>query len=104
MTFARLTYEFQFQPFQQFKPWGALDLNVASGHFSKELRRAPKNGQLPAPGGGQHYETAIELTYRLEFRTSAFFIQPDLQYIIQPGGTAHLNNALVFGAQVGINF
>jgi hypothetical protein len=75
MTFARLTYEFQFHPFQQFKPWGALDLDVASGHFSKELRRAQKNGQLPGLGGGQHYETPIDLTYRLEFRTSAFFIQ-----------------------------
>ena len=56
------------------------------------------------PGGGQHYETVIELTYRFNFRKSAFFIQPDLQYIIQPGGTAHLNNALVLGAQLGINF
>ena len=56
------------------------------------------------PAGGQHYETVIELTYRFNFRKSAFFIQPDLQYIIQPGGTAHLNNALVLGAQLGINF
>ena len=56
------------------------------------------------PPGGQDYETVIELTYRFDFRKSAFFIQPDLQYIIQPGGTRHLDNALVLGAQVGINF
>jgi porin len=54
--------------------------------------------------GGQHYETVIEMTYRFNFCKSAFFIQPDFQYIIQPGGTAHLNNALVLGAQLGINF
>ena len=48
-----------------------FDLDVASGHFSKELRRAQKNGQLPGPGGGEHYETPIDLTCRLDFRTSA---------------------------------
>jgi hypothetical protein len=41
---------------------------------------------------------------RFDFRKSAFFIQPDFQYIIQPGGTSHLNNAVVFGSQFGINF
>ena len=30
----------------------------------------------------------IELTYRFDFRKGALFIQPDLQYIIQPGGTS----------------
>ena len=56
------------------------------------------------PPGGQHYETVIELTYRFDFRKSAFFIQPNLQYIIQPGGTPDINNALVLGTQLGINF
>jgi porin len=46
----------------------------------------------------------MELTYRFHFRNSAFFIQPDFQYIIRPGGTGRLNNAPVFGAQLGINF
>jgi carbohydrate-selective porin OprB len=32
------------------------------------------------------------------------FIQPDLQYIIQPGGTGRRDNALVLGVQLGINF
>jgi porin len=32
------------------------------------------------------------------------FVQPGLQYIIQPGGTGHLKNALVLGAQFGIKF
>jgi porin len=59
---------------------------------------------VPGPPGGQDYETVIELTYRLDFRKGAVFIQPDLQYIIHPGGTGRLNNALVLGAQLGINF
>jgi carbohydrate-selective porin OprB len=33
------------------------------------------------------YKRVIELTYRFDFRKSAFFIQPDFQYIIHPGGT-----------------
>ena len=69
------------------RPRDALSLGVASGYFSKELRRAQQNGQLPGPPGGQDYEMVIELTYRFDLRKGALFIQPDLQYIIQPGGT-----------------
>jgi porin len=86
------------------RPRDALSLGVASGYFSKEVRRAQQNGQLPGPPGGQDYEMVIELTYRFDFRKGALFIQPDLQYIIHPGGTGRLNNALVLGAQLGINF
>lgn len=45
-----------------------------------------------------------ELTWRLEFRQGAVFIQPDLQYIVHPGGTDEVANALVLGMQVGIHF
>jgi porin len=86
------------------RPRDAISSGVASGHFSGDLRRAQQNGQVTGPPGGQDYETVVELTYRFDFRNSAFFIQPDLQYIIQPGGTSHLDNALVFGAQLGVNF
>jgi porin len=63
-----------------------------------------QKGLLPGPPGGQDYETVIELTYRFDLRNGALFIQPDLQYIIQPGGTSHIENALVLGTQIGINF
>jgi len=52
----------------------------------------------------QDHETALELTYRLRFRGNAFFVQPDLQYIIRPGGTGQIPDALVAGLQTGINF
>jgi porin len=86
------------------RPRDALSLGVASGFFSKELRRAQQEGQLPGPPGGQDYEMVIELTYRFDLLKGALFIQPDLQYIIHPGGTSQFNNALVLGAQLGINF
>ena len=46
----------------------------------------------------------VELTYRADLRRGAYFIQPDFQYIVRPGGTGHLPDAPVFGAQFGINF
>jgi hypothetical protein len=46
----------------------------------------------------------MELTYRFDFRNSAFFIQPDFEHIIRAVGTECLNNAPVFGAQLSINF
>ena len=72
--------------------------------LQRDLRRAQQNGLLPGPPGGQDYETVIELTYRIDLHQGAVFIQPDLQYIIQPGGTSHIENALVLGTQIGINF
>jgi porin len=57
------------------------------------------------PGdGGQDHETVIELTYRFDLRNGALFIQPDIEYIIQPGATGNLSDALVWGSQFGINF
>jgi porin len=52
----------------------------------------------------QQHETALELTYRFRFLGSALFLQPDLQYIIWPGGTGQIPDAFVSGIQVGINF
>jgi porin len=86
------------------RPRDALSFGVASGYFSDDLRRAQQQGRLPGPPGGQDSETVIELTYRIDFHKGAFFVQPDLQYIIQPGGTSHVENAFVLGAQLGFNF
>jgi porin len=86
------------------RPRDAISLGVATGYFSDELRQAQLNGELPGPPGGQNYETVTELTYRFDLRKGALFLQPDLQYIIHPGGTSHHDNALVLGLQIGINF
>jgi carbohydrate-selective porin OprB len=40
----------------------------------------------------------------LGFFRDVFFFQPDLQYIIRPGGTGQHANALVIGFQSGFNF
>jgi porin len=86
------------------RPRDAMSLGFASGGFSDELRQAQQEGRLHGPVGGQGHESIVELTYRLDFKRGAIFVQPDIQYIIQPGGAADVKNALVLGAQLGINF
>lgn len=49
-----------------------------------------------ATGGADSHETSIELTYRTQV-TDWLRIQPDVQYIVNPGGDPGLKNALVIG-------
>jgi porin len=87
------------------RPRDAISLGIASGYFSDDLKRAQRNGRLIGPDGGvPDRETILELTYRIDLRKGAFFIQPDLQHINRPGGVGHFRNATVVGAQFGINF
>jgi porin len=86
------------------RPRDAITLGFASGHFSDDLRRAQQDGQLPGPIGGQGRESVVEATYRLDIKNGAIFMQPDIQYILNPSGADSVKNALVLGAQFGINF
>jgi carbohydrate-selective porin OprB/predicted NBD/HSP70 family sugar kinase len=87
------------------RPIDVLGFGVAYGSFSGDLSNAQeREQQLDPTVGVQDYETVLELTYRFRFRDGAFFFQPDIQYVIKPGGTGDSNDALVLGCQVGINF
>jgi len=87
------------------RPRDVISIGVASGYFSEHLKRAQRNGRLLGPDGGvPDRETVTELTYRFDLRKGAYFIQPDLQYINRSGGMGQFKNALVLGAQFGINF
>jgi len=87
------------------RPTDVGGLGIVYGQFSNDLqdsqRRARESG---SPVGIQRYEIALELTYRFRFYQDSFFFQPDLQYIIRPGGTGHIPDAFVAGFQVGFNF
>lgn len=48
-------------------------------------------------------ETVFDVSYIINL-TPNIFIQPDIQYVIQPNGLASTPNALVIGAQFGCNF
>jgi carbohydrate-selective porin OprB len=70
-----------------------------------DVRSAERLAQQRNPTVGvQDQETVLEWNYTFRFRNGAFFVEPDLQYIIRPGGTGQIPNALVVGAQVGFNF
>jgi porin len=78
---------------------------VVFGEFSGDLRRGQRQAQQIDPTiGVQDHETALEWTYIFRFMNGAYFVQPDMQYIIRPGGTGEIPNALVLGTQVGVNF
>ena len=80
----------------------------APGHDARQSRRnigrQRRARQFDPTVGVQRYEMALESTYRLRFLGDAFFFQPDLQYIIRPGGTSQHANAVVIGFQSGFNF
>ena len=51
----------------------------------------------------QTYELVLEWNYGIEI-TRWFRFQPDVQWIIRPGATGQIPNALVLGAQASIDF
>jgi porin len=57
------------------------------------------SGYIPQTSG----ETAIEANYRIAF-TPWLSIMPDVQYIVKPGGSSNIQNAVVLGAQLEVTF
>jgi len=53
--------------------------------------------------GQQNYELVFETGYKIQLNKFAFF-QPNVQWVINPGGTGNIPNALVLGAQMGVTF
>ena len=79
-----------------------LSCGVAYGAFSSELARSQRDARSAGSGAGiQKYEVALELTYIVQ-ATRWLQVQPDLQYIVSPGGTGKIPNALVLGFQLAL--
>ena len=55
-----------------------------------------------AAAGAESHETVFELTYRAHIH-DLIRIQPDIQYIINPGTDRTLENALVIGVRMELN-
>lgn len=76
-----------------------LALGYYYGFFSDELADQQRaNGQLP-----QNYESVVELGYRYNV-TDYFYVQPNVQVVFNPGGTGSIDDALVLGAQIEVDF
>lgn len=72
---------------------------IAYGMWSNELARS----QYDSGQQKQRYEMMFELSHKVQINPW-FFIQPDIQYILHPGGTGYIRDAVVVGTRVGITF
>ena len=71
-----------------------LGFGVAAAHLSRDYRK----GRRRAGSSSDDWEVALELTYRVQ-ATAWLSIQPDVQYVINPGGGTGLSNAVVVGTR-----
>ncbi len=71
---------------------------IVYGSFSPDLRRS----QAGSPQGQQDFEMVLEWAYIVQV-ARWLHIQPDLQFIINPGGTGNIPDAVVIGAQIAVN-
>lgn len=72
---------------------------VAAAGNGKDFKRSVRM----AGGTPEDYETNLELSYRAQL-TDWLAIQPDVQYIINPGAVGGLRHALVLGARLEIGY
>jgi porin len=81
------------------RPQDMSVFGVIYGNFSHDYAAA-----VAQPlGGTPETEIDFEVGYRVQVAQFAY-IQPDVQYIVQPGGTGDIPNAVILGAQIGITF
>ena len=60
--------------------------------------------RVRVPGGDKaESEKVLEFAHRFQL-TPWSYIQPDIQYVIDPGGTGDIPDAVVIGAQMGVVF
>jgi porin len=72
---------------------------VVYGQFSDDYAAATE----AAGGGSPDYELVFEWGYKVQL-SKFLFVQPNIQYVINPGGAYNIPNALVLGAQCGVTF
>jgi len=91
--------------FTDARPTDIAGFGVVYGQFSDELHAAEvREDALGQPITAQGHEAVLELTYRFNMDNRSLFFQPDLQYVIRPGGSSRVHDAFVIGCQIGVNF
>lgn len=76
-------------------------LGLAFGYAQMGSQYASTGSSQGLPGVG--YEAVVEFSYAMQL-TPAISVQPDLQYILHPGGTQQDGNAVVVGVRAVVNF
>lgn len=72
---------------------------IVYGNFSNDYAA----DQNAAGLGNPSYEMVFEWAYRVQIN-KFIYAQPDVQWVVNPGGTGTIPNALVLGAQIGVTF
>lgn len=73
-------------------------LGIAAAHFSSSFREA-----AGGPNAWEDWEIAFELTHRIRL-APWLSLQPDAQYVVNPGGDPALENATVIGLRALASF
>ncbi len=81
------------------RPDDFASIGVTWGPVGQDFSNFQQASGAPA----QSHETVFEANYRWQ-ATPFFFIQPNLQYVFNPGATGRISDALVLGAQIGVTF
>lgn len=81
------------------RPEDDVVFGLVYGAISSVLRDAERASGEPL----QHFEMVLEWSYIVQV-TPWLQVQPDVQYVISPGGTGDIPDALVLGAQFAVNF
>lgn len=84
--------------FSESRPDDQWGLSIASAGAGQDWRRAADMAGTPS----ERHETAIEMTYRAPL-TDWLTLQPDLQYVINPGADRSLEDAFVIGLRIEIS-
>jgi porin len=82
-----------------FREQDQLGFAVAAARNGNGFERAAENDGMQT----KNFETALEWTYRLQL-TPWLALQPDIQYVIHPGGIAGRNAAVVAGLRYEVRF
>ena len=72
---------------------------VTAGRYSDELNTARDS----EGNNDQDYEALIEVNHKFVL-TRGIAITPNIQYVIRPAGTGNIDNALVIGGRLSIQF
>jgi porin len=81
------------------RPDDTAGFSVAYGGVSNDLANTQRLAGEPPQSG----ETLFELNYTLQL-TRWFSFEPNLQYVLRPGATGTIPNALVLGLQTNLTF
>ena len=87
------------------RDWDTLAFAVSYLAISDDIRHAQRDLNLLAPGTFvvADHETALELSYKIQ-ATAWWTLQPSLQHVIHPGGSAATPDATVFILQSTLRF